>query len=65
MGQLGLRDRLQIRGLQNENERRNNKMIRKRVLFCCVMLMIIYSAWSENMDDATLKAILSKRDTTL
>jgi len=40
-------------------------MIRKRVLFCCVMLMIIYSAWSENMDDATLKAILNKRDTTL
>ena len=40
-------------------------MIRKRVLFCCIMLMTVYSAWSEDMDDATLKAILSKRDTTL
>jgi len=65
MGQLELRDRLQVGGLQNENERRNSKMIRKRVLFCCIMLMTVYSAWSEDMDDATLKAILSKRDTTL
>ena len=40
-------------------------MVRKCVIFHCLMFMLLYPAYSDDMDEATLKAILNERDTTL
>jgi len=55
-----------MRGFSDENKgRRRNKMVRKCVIFHCLMFMLLYPAYSDDMDEATLEAILKKRDTTL
>ena len=40
-------------------------MVRKCVIFHCLMFMLLYPAYSDDMDEATLKAILKESDTTL
>ena len=40
-------------------------MVRKCVIFHCLMFMLLYPAYGDDMDEATLKAILKERDTAL